>query len=73
MSADAIRYERALLATSYLLGRRGDELAGIMARLSPPAVGLLKGLAHPDQNERARVLAGELVRLVQALDSRRLV
>jgi hypothetical protein len=73
MNVEATRYERALLATSYLLGRRGDELAGVMQQPSPQAVRLLTGLAHPDQNERARVLAGELVRLVQALDSRRLV
>ncbi len=72
MALDDSSFERALVATSYLLGRRGSELEQTLISPHGETRRLLGALGHPDRGERSRVLAGELARLVQALDRRRL-
>lgn len=64
-------FERAFIATAYLLGRR-TELASGLARPSGAAAVLAESLAGGDRPERARRLAVELRPLVEALDARRL-
>jgi len=60
------RFERAFVATSYLLGARGDALGS--GGLGPAAVALVRALSSPDQATRARALAGEMARLGRILD-----
>jgi len=70
MASDRPAFERALVATSYVLGRRGAELDQPIVDASPETRRLVLALLHPDRGERSRVLAGELARLIQALDQR---
>jgi hypothetical protein len=70
MASDRPAFERALVATSYVLGRRGAELDQPIVDASPETRRLVLALLHPDRGERSRVLAGELARLIQALDRR---
>jgi hypothetical protein len=65
-------FERAFVATGYLLDRRGDELLSALPEAGKEARGLAKALAAPERGARATVLAPELARLVQALQERRL-
>jgi hypothetical protein len=62
--------ERAFVATSYLLDRRGAGLTAPLATPSREASALLQALAHPERTARATVLARELARIAQALDAR---
>jgi hypothetical protein len=64
-------FERAFVATAYLLGRR-TELAGGLLRHTGAARVLAESLASGDRSERARRLALELRPLAEALDARRL-
>ncbi|HEX7668802.1 MAG TPA: hypothetical protein VF395_04430 [Polyangiaceae bacterium] len=64
-------FERAFVATAYLLGCRAELARG----LGPPtkaAARLAENLASGDRPERARRLAAELRPIVEALDARRL-
>jgi hypothetical protein len=70
MASDRPAFERALVATNYLLGRRGAELDQGIVDAGAETRRLVAGLGLPDRSERSRVLAGELARLVQALDQR---
>jgi hypothetical protein len=63
-------FERAFVAMSYRLGRRGAELAAPLAAPSPDAGRLLAGLSHPERDARARLLAAELARVGAALAAR---
>jgi hypothetical protein len=56
----------ALVATLYLLGARGEELATAAGEHAPAA--LLGALAHEDRAVRAAALAREIARVAGALD-----
>lgn len=66
------RFERAFVATSYLLGRRGTELSDALVDPAIATRALAKALDHTEREARATALAPELARLVAALDARRL-
>lgn len=63
---------RAYVACGYLLGRRGDELVAGLAG-DPAKVALATELSHPNQAERARVLAAALAEVARALHAQRLL
>ena len=65
-------FERAFVATAYVLGARGEQLTQALAGPSPEAERLARGLGHPERQVRAQRLAAELGRLVAALDDWRL-
>jgi len=65
-------FERAFVATSYLLDRRGDDLLSGLPDPGREARELAKALGATERLARATVLAPELARLVQALEARRL-
>jgi len=65
-------FDRAFVAFSYLLDRRGNEL---VEPLTDPAVGaveLVQRLSTGERPARAHVLAAELGRVASALERRRL-
>jgi len=64
-------FDRAFVAMSYLLERRGTELVEALDVPSPAAVELARRLSHEERKLRARVLAPEIARLIAALDARR--
>ncbi|HEX4338251.1 MAG TPA: hypothetical protein VH062_20240 [Polyangiaceae bacterium] len=69
--SDVESFERAFVAVSYLLGRR----AGLLDGLRSPGGAARRAAAivnEPDQTERAKRLAAELLPLVAALEARRL-
>lgn len=66
------RAERAFVAVSYVLGRRGDALLEPLATPTLAARGVVERLGHSDREARARVLAAELARVVSAFEARRL-
>jgi hypothetical protein len=63
-------FERAFVATSYLLDRRQGELLAPLVDPSRQARDLSQALEHPERHARATVLARELARVVQSLDER---
>jgi hypothetical protein len=65
-------FDRAFVALSYLLDRRGDELLQPLNAAQPAAAEVARRLAVPERAERAQTLAAELSRVVAALESRRL-
>ena len=65
-------FDRAFVALSYWLDRRGDELLAPLGAPQAAAVDLARRLAAPERAARAQTLAAELGRLVAALESRRL-
>ncbi|MCK6531906.1 MAG: hypothetical protein L6Q84_02950 [Polyangiaceae bacterium] len=65
-------FERAFVATSYLLDRRGEDLTRALGGGAAPARRLAAALGHPERSARAVVLAREVARIAQALDARRL-
>lgn len=69
MSGDRERFERAFVALSYVLGRRGADLLEPLAAPLPIVAELARRLAHPERAARAQVLAAELAPVVQALDA----
>jgi hypothetical protein len=71
MSNESERFAAAYVATSYLLERRGEQLMEGLAP-SPRTVALVSELSREDKAARAQVLAGELARIVRALEQRRL-
>jgi hypothetical protein len=62
-------FDRAFVATSYLVGRRGEELLELLAAPAPAARALAERLSHPDRNVRAQILAAELAPIARALDA----
>jgi hypothetical protein len=68
MSAE---FERAFVAMSYLLGRRGAELDSALRAPSDETRRVISGLSHPDRAVRAQVLAAELARVAASLEKRR--
>jgi hypothetical protein len=71
MTNESERFAAAYVATSYLLERRGEQL---MEGLAPAqrTVALVAELSREDKTKRAHALAGELARIVRALEKRRL-
>jgi hypothetical protein len=65
-------FDRAFVALSYLLDRRGEELLQPLNAAQPAAVDVARRLAAPERAARAQTLAAELSRVVAALESRRL-
>jgi hypothetical protein len=65
-------FQRSFVATSYLLGRRGDALLEPLAEPSPATLELSARLREPSKARRAQRLAGEIARLVAALHQRRI-
>lgn len=69
-------FVRALIATRYVLGARGEALeSGLGALAAEDAAArdeLMAELAEGGRRERARVLAGEMGRVVRALASERI-
>jgi hypothetical protein len=64
-------FERAFVATCYLLGVR-DELTSGLARPTAAAARMAARLGEGDRTERARRLAAELRPIVEALSIRSL-
>lgn len=71
MSNESERFAAAYVATSYLLGCRGEGLSGGLVA-TPRTSALVAELSGEDKSTRAKVLAGELARIVRALEQRRL-
>jgi len=72
MSDEREPMERAFVAVSYLLDRRGRDLGAPLGSPSAGARRLSQALSHPERQSRAVVLAREVAHLVVALDERRL-
>lgn len=72
MRPDSDDFERAFVAVSYLVDRRGEELTRPLGEGAASARKLAAALAHPERSARAVVLAREVARIAQALDARRL-
>lgn len=72
MTEDRDSFERAFVAVSYALDRRGNDLVSPLGAPGVVCQKLVTALAHPERNARAVVLAREIARIVQALDARRL-
>lgn len=68
MSNPPEAFERAFVAMSYVVGRRGAELTEPLPAPLPAAEQLARRLSHPERAVRAQVLAAELGPLVLALD-----
>jgi hypothetical protein len=71
-SPDRSAFERAFVAMSYALDRRGDELTLPLDGVSRETERLASALAAPERQARAQVLAAELARIVRALEERRI-
>jgi len=69
-------FVRAFVATSYLLGKRRQALSAQVAATDPLArealLEITEQLSHPARERRARVLAGEVGRLLRSLGAQRL-
>ena len=65
-------FQCAVAAMSYVWGRREAELLEPLPSPHPDAQGFVRRLSHPERDRRAAALAGELARLVNALDARTL-
>jgi hypothetical protein len=72
MTTDSDDFERAFVAVSYLIDRRGDDLTRALGGGTEIARRLTLALAHPERASRAVVLAREVARIAGALDARRL-
>ena len=70
MSAADPPFERALVATLYLLGERGENLDRAAGSFRAPA--LARSLASGDREARAAVLASEVAKIAMTLDAGRL-
>ncbi len=70
--ADKSAFERAFVALSYALDRRGNDLLSPIPDAGADCQKLALALSAPERQSRAVVLARELARVIQALDARRL-
>lgn len=69
---DRDAFERAFVAMSYALARRGDELLAPLAEPGEECRQLARALGHPERQARAVVLAREIARIVQSLETGRI-
>ncbi len=65
-------FDRAFVAFSYLLDRRGNQLVEPLSDPTAAAVELVQRLSVGERPARARVLAAELGLVASALEQRRL-
>ena len=63
-------FERAFVAVRYFLGARGVDVATPLRSRTKVAEELCERLAHADRARRAETLAGEIGRVVRALEAR---
>lgn len=68
--SDRDGFERAFVATAYLLGRREGLLQGLGSTVGAAAQAVAERLVSAAQADRARTLASELMPIVAALDAR---
>ncbi|MGC4091848.1 MAG: hypothetical protein QM756_28990 [Polyangiaceae bacterium] len=64
-------FERAFVAVSYFVNRRGAELLEPLTEPSAAAQELAGRLSHDVREQRAQALAGELTRIIASLDAGR--
>lgn len=64
-------FQRAFIAVSYFLNRRGDELLAPLPQKTQAAVALAQALGHEVREQRAHALASEIARVVATLESAR--
>jgi hypothetical protein len=64
-------FQRAFVAMSFFLNRRGPELTLPLESPTGAAQALVESLAHESREQRAQVLANEITRIVLSLDSAR--
>lgn len=64
-------FQRAFVATSYFLNRRGAELLEPLRPLDAAARALAESLGHESRERRAQILANEIARIVAALEAAR--
>jgi hypothetical protein len=64
-------FQRAFVAMSFFLNRRGTELTLPLESPNAAADALVESLAHESREQRAQVLANEITRIVLSLDSAR--
>jgi hypothetical protein len=69
MSDRSEAFERAFVAASYLVGRRGADLLEPLPRPCAATQKLVARLGHAEQAVRAQVLADELAPIVKALEA----
>ena len=65
-------FDRAFVAFSYFLDRRGGELVEPLSSPAPAAIALVERLSAAERPARARILAAELGRVASALEQRQL-
>jgi hypothetical protein len=61
-------FQRAFVAISYFLDRRGEELLEPLEAPGAQAQELARRLAHAAREQRAQALAGELSRVIAGLE-----
>ncbi len=64
-------FQRAFVAVSYFLNRRGDDLLAPLPQKTQAAKALVQTLGHETREQRAQALANEITRVVAALESAR--
>ena len=65
-------FQRAFVAVSYMVGRRGGELLEPLQCAHADARAFARRLGHPERERRAEILALELSRLASAVQARAL-
>ena len=70
---DQSGFERAFVATSYLLGRRGRQLSAPLFRPRAETQMLASALGRPNRPQRAELLAAELAHVARELQDRGIV
>jgi hypothetical protein len=69
-SGDQSLFERAFVATSYALDRRGEDLTSPLGAPGHETKKLALALSAPERQTRAVVLAAELARVIRAVEDR---
>ena len=72
MSDFSDSFQRAFVATSYLLDRRDEQLTDALPEDSPVARQIAAALANPDRRARAAVLAAEVAKVIQSVEAARI-
>lgn len=62
-------FQRAFVAVSYFLDRRGEALLAPLPNPTSAAVALAQSLAHEAREQRARTLANEITRVIATVES----
>lgn len=64
-------FQRAFVAVSYFLNRRGEDLLAPLPDRTEAAIALAHNLAHEARERRAQALASEITRVITSLESAR--